>query len=310
MTKSKKMFPAPQISLEQIHALTILNQEGSIAAASRASGRTETQLIYALRTFENSTNLPLIDRSAYRTQLTTIGKLMAEKCALLLGSYQDLERISRSLQSGWEPNLAVVFDGIISPSIITDAIGALKELKAPTRITLYSEFHSEVYERSTKIDADIILAVIPFSVPKMTKTKIGTIPCHLVARKGHPAVSKITLKGDELSRLPLLTVRGSDSRLQLETGYLSCDVVYHMSDFQTKKQAILEGLGYGWLPEYLIRSELIKKQLQPVRWEGASKHIFDLWLFHRLPDVLGPAAKSVIANLRGQLEREKISMDE
>jgi DNA-binding transcriptional LysR family regulator len=301
--KKESALPAPQMNLEQIHALSALLRHRSIAASARATGRTETQLIYALKTLESLCELPLIDRSEYRTQLTSVGKRLAEKCDQVLTAYKDLERVALLLRKGWEPSLAVVYDGIIAPALITGAIAALQDLDAPTRVTLFSEFHSEVGERFAGEKADIMITVIPFALPELQQTKIGQVTCHLVARRGHPAVSKTALTPEAMSRLPLLTVRGSDFRLQLETGKLASDSVYHLSDFQAKRQAILDGLGYGWLQDHMIAGDLAKRSLIPVNWQGENSHTFDLLLFHRPEQFLGPAAK-VITKILSQSRNE------
>jgi DNA-binding transcriptional LysR family regulator len=69
-------------------------------------------------------------------------------------------------------------------------------------------------------------------------------------------------------------VRGSDPRLQLSTAELDRQSTVHLSDFHAKKDAIVEGLGFGWLPEWLIERELKRGELKPLAIGPGAVHTF------------------------------------
>jgi DNA-binding transcriptional LysR family regulator len=70
---------------------------------------------------------------------------------------------------------------------------------------------------------------------------------------------------EHLAEHVLLTVRGSDPRLQLATAELDTQSTVHLPDFHSKKAAIVAGIGFGWLPDWLIEKELARKELVPLR---------------------------------------------
>ena len=100
-----------------------------------------------------------------------------------------------------------------------------------------------------------------------------------------------------MQRHLLLTVRGSDERLSLSTVDLDQVSMVHLSDFSSKKAAILQGLGYGWLPEALIARELKKKTLKEIRWKNASEHIYHPCVYHRGERTLGKAARYFLSEV-------------
>jgi DNA-binding transcriptional LysR family regulator len=67
-----------------------------------------------------------------------------------------------------------------------------------------------------------------------------------------------------------------------------------VNDFWTKKQAIMKGLGYGWLPEYMIATELKNKILKPMNTEIENTHELRPKLFHRPEEKMGRTAKQLL----------------
>ena len=71
-----------------------------------------------------------------------------------------------------------------------------------------------------------------------------------------------------------------------------------LNDFHSKKIALLNGLGFGWLPHYLVEKELRRGTVRPVRWNGSSSHQFRPFLYFRGEDRLGKAGRLFIETLR------------
>lgn len=53
------------------------------------------------------------------------------------------------------------------------------------------------------------------------------------------------------------------------------DEAVHLLDFHAKKDAIVAGLGFGWLPDWLIERELQRGQLSPLKLPQGSVHVFE-----------------------------------
>jgi DNA-binding transcriptional LysR family regulator len=59
------------------------------------------------------------------------------------------------------------------------------------------------------------------------------------------------------------------------------------------------GLGFGWMPRYLVEEELLRGQLQELDYEAGSRFRFTPWLVQRLDRPLGRAG-SRLAELLGR----------
>ncbi len=289
------------VTLEQARALDAFSRAGSYAAAARELHKGHTAVVYALKQLEEQTGLELLDRSGYRTQLTAAGRRVLEHCRRLLDEERALEAALRELKSGWEPELRIVFDGLFPAEALLDAVSGLADQGAPTRVDVVSDFLSGVERTFETEGADLMIAVLPPTDEGLVAVPLAPVEAALVAHRDHPLVQgRRGRTMHELSEHLLLTVRGSDPRLQLPTAALTPRRVVHLSDFHAKKAAILRGLGFGWLPTALVAGELEAGRVVRLRLRGvASTHTFRPRLLHRRGVPLGRAARAVVEALTG-----------
>lgn len=77
--------------------------------------------------------------------------------------------------------------------------------------------------------------------------------------------------------------------------------MFCFSGFIAKKQALLMGLGFGWMPLYLVARELKNGRLRELRYLGGSRFRFTPLLVHRLDRPPGRTATRLAALLRDPL---------
>lgn len=285
------------VTLEQARALDALDRAGTFAAAATRLRRGHTSVLYSIKTLEDALGFPVLDRSGYRTRLTPQGKRVLEGCRALLAAEAELAAAIAELRSGWEPSVGVVFDGIVPIDPLLRAVGRLIGEKAPTRIDVRAEFLAGVEEAFERLGAHLMIAVVPPRATDLVAVPLAPVRASLVARADHPLArgrhAEAALRGHLL-----LTVRGSDPRLELPTAGIEAQSTVHLNDFASKHAAILAGIGYGWLPDAMIDAELARGRLCRIRWTRPSTHLFAPRLYHRGQP--GPAARQLIAALAGE----------
>ena len=126
-----------------------------------------------------------------------------------------------------------------------------------------------------------MISVLPQSRPELEEIDINPFWAYLVCHKDHPLSSAKAATAHDLEKYPFITVRGSDERLQLSTSHLEVNCQFKLSDFYTKKLSLMQGIGFGWMPEYLIKEELESEVLRKVNWNHPSDHLFKPRLFFR-----------------------------
>lgn len=287
---------SPGITIEQARALDALDRKGTFVAAARDLRRGHTTVLYALKTLEDALGFPVLDRTGYRTRLTPAGRRVLEGCRTLLGAEAELAATISELRAGWEPSLCVVFDGIVPIEPLLRAVGRLVHEHIPTRIDVRAEFLEGVEDAFERMAADLMIAVLPprSSRTTLTSVELPPLPASLVAHADHPiAAGKQDLRA--MRRHLLLTVRGSDPRLDLPTSAIEAHSTIHLNDFAAKRTAILAGIGYGWLPDVMITEDLARGRLRRLRWTRSARHLFHPRLYHR--GQLGPAARQLTGTL-------------
>ncbi len=248
-------------------------------------------MLYALRQLETQSELVLVDRSEYRLRLTQAGLAMLFHAERLLAAERAMVAACSQLRTGWEPTVRVVFDGIYPIAPLLEWIRNLARQASPTRVSISAEFLGGVEDAFERSSADYMLAVLPPRSAGCVAHPLAPVRAMLVAHRGHPLAAKRRVKREDLEQHVLLTVRGSDPRLTLPTSGIAAGSTVHLNDFDAKRAAILEGIGYGWLPEHVGARDLSKGRLVRVRFEGGSDHVFQPHLYYRADGSVGRAGK-------------------
>lgn len=300
--KRKLGIRSMEITLEQARALDCVARFGSFTKAATHLRKGHTGVIYLLKTLETRIGLTLLDRSNYRTELTPTGKLIWMECQKMLTTEKQLLNLCNEISSGWEPYLTVVFDGLIPVEEGIKVLACLEKRHVPTRVSLFTEFLSGVEKKFLKENADLMLSVIPPQEMVLESVHLPPIRARLVAHRDHClGKTRKPITEEQLQKHLLLTVRGSDERLNMSTTALDKTSTVHLSDFYAKKVAIIQGLGYGWLPDYLIKKELKAGVLKAVRWEKASEHVYHPKLYHRGKHQLGRAGQLFLTEVLARI---------
>ena len=291
------------VTLDQARALDALATHGTFNAAAKALKKAHTAVLYAVRQLETQTDLVLLDRNAYRSRLTAAGDAVLQHCRGLLDAERRLIDTCATLRLGWEPTLRVVFDAIFPAASILEVVRLLRADGAPTRVHVSTESLDGVEERFHRDEAHVMVTVLPTRAEGLTAVRLPPLSAHLVASAHHPLAKwRGPVPPEELARHVLLTVRGSDPRLQLPTAELDTQSMVQLSDFHAKKAAIVSGIGFGWLPDWLIGAELKRGSLKPLRVPKGASHRFEPRLLHRREP--GPAALRLVEALTSAKRRQ------
>ena len=290
-----RQHEAMHVSLEHARALDALARHGTLEAAASELHKSHTSVLHALRAIEEQTELQVLDRRGYRLKLTSAGQRVLIHCQRMLAAEEELVHACREMKTGWEPSLRIVFDGVVSSAPLLEAVGALVKEGSATRIAVSGEFLGGVEEAFAREEADLMITVLPPRREGLVGKKLNPIRAFLVAHRGHPlARSRVELPAAELEQHVLITVRGSDPRLELPTQGLAPRGAIALADFEAKKRALLAGIGFGWLPEHVCERELAKKELRVLAFAGGNEHTFQPRLYHRAGHKLGRAGKRVV----------------
>jgi DNA-binding transcriptional LysR family regulator len=256
--------------------LEAIDRLGSFAAAGRELHRATSAVSYAVRTLEDTLGVALFDRSGHRAVLTPAGRLLLGQAREVLEHARRLEHLATRLRDRWEPRIQVVLDGVLPMDPIMKAVRRFTEAGAPTELQLMVEFLSGVPERFEQTDADLMVTLDDSPEQAPRAEALPPVPMVLVAHERHPIHQQAPPRTRaQLAEHIELTVADSGRDAPRPSPLpLGSPHVFRLPDFHAKRQALLSGIGFGWLPRHLADPLLEQGTLRPLGFERGDHHVF------------------------------------
>jgi DNA-binding transcriptional LysR family regulator len=219
-----------------------------------------------------------------------------------LSQAEHVRSVAQQFTQGWEPRLLVIIDGILPLDPILDGLKTLAAEDVPTRIQVKVEFLSGVASRFEREQGDLMLLVESDSRPLHEEERLPEMNCVLCVAATHPLAraraGKKTVSLAELQQQVELSVQNSNEEQRSDRHFFGCERGFYLSSFQAKKQALLMGVGFGWMPLYLVRDEIDAGRLREVKYAGGSRFRFTPRLVRRSDRTLGRAGQRLVELLR------------
>jgi DNA-binding transcriptional LysR family regulator len=269
---------------------------GSFAAAARELGKVPSALTYNVRQLEDALDVLLFDRSTRQAELTAAGhELLAEGRRLLAEMDAVANRVKR-VATGWESQLSVVADDIMSRITLFELCEAFYALKPPdgkptpgadlggpgTRLRLRTEVLAGTMEALLTGQADLAIGVAADRHDAGIQVEpMGTLD-FVFAVAPHHALAGATdpISDAELMRHRAVAVADSAQRMApLTVNLLPGQDVLTVSSMQDKIEAQLRCLGCGFVPVCLARPHLDAGRLvaKPVQRPALSVRLAYAW---------------------------------
>ncbi len=281
-----------KIDIDAFRVLEVLVEEGSFAKAAERLHKAQSAVSYQVKKLEQHLGVKLFCRDQYRAELTPEGEVILAEGKRLLQYLGNIEHLASRFSQGWEPKLEVVVDGALPMEPIMRALQQMSLHHIPTKIQLNVEFLGGVQHRFERDNADLMLVKDYHGVPSYKAQALPDINSVLVVAKQHPLATMETVNLFELYQHVELTIEDSspkkNHRDELQFGG---DKVFYLAGFMMKKNALLMGLGFGWMPDFLIESELANGELVELNFAGGSRYSFTPQLVSTFDRPLGRAGQ-------------------
>lgn len=283
-----------------LEALEAVVDCGSVGAAARRLNKAASAISYHLRRLEEQLGESLIDRSGYRLALTPRGESILAEARPILKALRELGGAPRRFREGWEPRLRIVYDGALPTHGVIAALRELEARKAPTRVELSVSFLGGVEREFDRREADLLIAAVPTGRGDLAIRPLAPLGFTLCCGAGHALARAGAVSLQDLREATELIIPGPGD----DPGYLSRHFgsyrVFRLSDFHTKLSAIAEGLGYGWLPDYMAAPLLAAGKLHRVDYAHGGQYQLTPFCATRAGHPAGKACSSIIESLAAQ----------
>lgn len=245
---------------------------------------------------EDELGLLLIDRSTYRPSLTTYGKQLLEKSIPVLDSFKKLESFATTLSKNQELKLQLSMTALWPIDKISPVLKQVNQKFHETEITFTTEILSgEELLLSEKVDMAILESVENrFDIEYK---QIGQVDMPLLLASGHTLASKENLKADDLRVLPQVIVRSTLPSKGKTIGVDNQTKKWYVSDLDSKLKLILEGLGWGRLPDHVANEYLQRQCLIEVEPEKQKFSNLQIYIARRKNDFHGLVSNYIWENI-------------
>ncbi len=293
------------LTLEALQILDAIDRKGSFAGAAGELDRVPSALTYSVRKLEEDLDVLLFDRSGHRAKLTPAGLELLTEGRHLLRAADELEQRVKRTASGWEVELHIVLDGVISFDKMIPLIAAFDQQKSGTRLRFSVEVLSGVWESLLTGRADLAIGAVYSGQEAMRMTggfrtmPMLSGPWIFAVAPNHPlATLPEPLSAEQIKRHRVIAVGDSGRSLpNYSTGLLTGQETLTVPSLPAKLAAQLAGLGCGHLPQslaapYLASGALIAKKTLETRdpvtkqivWRNSARGKCLKWFLNYLAD--------------------------
>lgn len=281
-------------SLHELACFDAVIAEGSFQAAADRLHRTHPAVYAAVKNLEHRLGVALLDRSQYRVGLTPAGETFRRQAATVLGHAASLETLCAQLTRGEETDLRVVV-GDLTPT--RDALILLKRFFKSwpqTRLHLHFEVIGGPWERLLSEEADLIVHHIDKSDTRFEWTDVSKVTLVPVAAPGFLAFPVTRSITPEQMR-PYVQVIIRDTAKQPARDYFVIEEApnWTVADQHTKKELIVQGMGWGHMPLHLIDKELRSGKLVSLEGRHFKRSKLDIVAARLRDRPAGPVAAAL-----------------
>jgi DNA-binding transcriptional LysR family regulator len=285
-------------SVDQLLVLLTVAEAGSFTAAGKRLGRATSAISYAIDTLEAQLGLSLFDRGTTRKpKLTQQGEAIVSEARAVAHSIETLRARVRGFLDDLEPEVSLAVDTMLPGDRLT---------------TLLREFHVQFPTVPVRLLVEILGGVERVIRSGVAGIGVGNM-LHMemtgfrhigikgvqivpVAAPSHPlaqANGAALPQARDFVQLVLSEQPAGESR---DFGVVSLNT-WRIGDLTAKHKLLLAGIGWGGMPEPIVRADLKAGRLARLNlpdWRGGE---YGMQVIHRTDTPPGPAGRWLIERL-------------
>src|SRR5258707_9667084 len=261
------------LSLESLQVLDAIDRKGSFAGAAEDLHRVPSAITYSIRQLEEGLGIELFDRSGHRAVLTAAGRELLAEGRRLLRAAADLECRVQQVAKGWESELRIAVDTIVSLDRLFGLTGEFYEQRTGTRLRFSHEVLGGTWDALAWGRADFAIGAAGEAPAGRTFSTrpLGHVRMLFVAAPFHPiCAERQPLAEATIKAHRAVSVADSSRLLPPRTvGLLSGQDVMSVPSMEAKAAAQIAGLGVGFLPRWIAEREAHAGHLRILQVSGA-----------------------------------------
>ncbi|OBT11646.1 LysR family transcriptional regulator [Shewanella sp. UCD-FRSSP16_17] len=277
-------------TLEQWRIIQSVVDYGGYAQAAEKLNKSQSSLNHAVAKLQSQLGIQLLEVKGRKAYLTEQGEVLLRRSRHLTQTVDDLELLASNLGQGWEPNLTIARELIYPMHYLVGALQAFLPHSRGTRVTIIDSVISGTHELITQQQADIAICGVP---PKgFIAESICESEMILVCAPEHALAQQSVINDDqELAQHLQIVIKDTAKEKTIETGWLKSEQRWTVTNFHEAITILKNGLGFCWLPAYLVSEDIANKSLHRLSLIGSTSRKIQLSLVVPNRDRQGPASQ-------------------
>lgn len=285
-------------SIDQLLVLLAVEEEGSFTAAARQLGRAPSAISYAIDTLEQQLGLSLFDRGTTRKpRLTRQGEAVVSEAKAVAFSVETLRARVRGFLDDLEPEVSLVVDSLLPLDRLTRLLCEFNGKFPTVPVRLLVETLGGV-ERALR-DGHARIGVgsqLHMGMTGFRRTDVEAVRMVPVAASSHPLARVGGASPREASDYIQLILSERPAADGRDFGVVSLNS-WRVGDVAAKHALLLAGLGWGGMPEPVVRADIEAGRLVKLNlpnWRGGE---YTMQAVHKVDTPPGPAGRWLIDRL-------------
>ncbi|GLU34762.1 LysR family transcriptional regulator [Trinickia caryophylli] len=298
-------------TLHDLQCFDAVIRAGGFQAAAAELHRSHPAVFAAVARLERQLGTILLDRAGYRVRLTAQGRAFHRRAQSLLREFDVLRTFAAQLAMGEESALDVVVGDVCPREPVLALLSRFFADHPGTRLNLHFETVGGPLERLLAGEADLIVHRVDKSDTRLEwvdlcKTRFVPVIAPWLLPEPLPRAVRPAHLRDLTQCVMRDTARHGPSR-----DYFTIDGAHQctVADQAMKKEVILQGLGWGHLPEFLIARELSDGRLRALTGRYLPGHVEEVVAARRSDRPHGPVAQRLWRYLRQEAGNWRKSLE-
>lgn len=273
----------PPLSIEALLVLDAIEYRGSYAAAAEQLNKVPSALSYIVQKLEEQLNVTIFVRQGRKAVLTPAGKHLLIEGRKVLTAINALSEQTQTIANGWEPKIRIACDSIMDIKPIFRSIQKFLDEHKSIEVDVKEEVMNGTWEALIEDRVDLIIGA-PAPVPHqkgIRAVKIGVLDSVLVANLLHKlSDAKRPIEPSELAQYRSVIVHDSaQQEIPWTVNIIEGSRHFFVSSIAHKIEAILAGIGIGYLPKAMAEKYIALGQLVviDVKEVITSQDLFMAW---------------------------------
>jgi DNA-binding transcriptional LysR family regulator len=267
----------PPISIEALLVLDAIEYRGSYAAAAEQLNKVPSALSYIVQKLEEQLSVTIFERQGRRAVLTPAGKHLLVEGRKVLNAINSLSEQTQTIANGWEPKIRIACDSIIDIKPIFHGVESFLAEHQSIEIDVQEEVLNGTWEALIEDRVDLVIGA-PAPVPNqkgIRAVKVGELENVMVVSRLYPRYDELSAESSSIEQVIQLSelikhrsVVVHDSaqhEIPWSMNMIEGSQHFFVSSITQKIEAILAGIGIGYLPRNRIKRHLSSGELVSIK---------------------------------------------